>query len=353
MATRMRARDCGIVTGEMPTGPHNRISDVPGVRVGHCTVAGDGLATGATAVLPSPHNLFARRLPAAAVVLNGYGKSTGLMQIEELGTLESPILLTNTLNVGLASDALVGWAIRECAKDGIPLTSFNPVVCECNDSWLNDIRARAVKEAHFLAALQDAREDFEEGDVGAGRGMSCHGLKGGIGSASRVLEMDRRLFRLGVLVLANHGLLRDLTIGGRRIGAEILARGGAAAAEPAEKGSVIVVMGTDLPLSDRQLGRVCRRAAVGLARLGSCLGHGSGDVVVGFSTANPVLPGEPGDILPCSMLREDRLDAAFRAMAEATEEAVLNSMIAADRTAGRDGHVRESLRSYLQGPRAL
>lgn len=158
--------------------------------MGHCTVEDGSALTGVTAVLPSPGNVFAAKLPAAAVVLNGYGKSTGLIQIEELGLLESPILHTNTLNVGLVSDALVDWTIRVCVRDGIDVTSFNPAVCECNDSYLSDIRLRAVKGPHVLRAIGDAREDFEEGDVGAGKGMSCHGLKGGIGSASRTVGRD-------------------------------------------------------------------------------------------------------------------------------------------------------------------
>ncbi|MDP3177921.1 MAG: P1 family peptidase [Spirochaetaceae bacterium] len=343
MPSATRARDLGLVVGELPTGRLDKISDVPGVSVGHCTVAAGDSMTGATAVMPVAGNVFSSKLRAASAVLNGYGKSTGLIQIAELGLLESPILLVNTLNVGLAADALVEHQIRECAREALELTSFNPVVCECNDSYLNDIRLRAVGRDQVFAAIADARADFEEGDVGAGKGMSCHGLKGGIGSASRKVRIEGRDFVLGALVLANHGRLEDLTVLGRPLGKELRSR----ERNLPEKGSVIIVIATDMPLSDRQLGRACRRSVVGLSHVGSYLGHGSGDIAIGFSTAYPVRRDESREILDARELREDRMDAVFRAVAESVEESVLNAMIAADPVAGYKGHSRESLRNIL------
>jgi D-aminopeptidase len=368
---RKRIGDYGIEIGEMRKGRLNRISDVAGVSVGHCTVEAGDNRTGVTFVSPSVANPFSRKLPAAVFVLNGFGKSLGLMQVEELGCIETPIFLTNTLNVGLVHDAAVGYMIERCEKEGLDLRSVNPIVMECNDSKLNDIRNRVVGAAEVAAAVGDARADFAEGDVGAGRGMVCHGLKGGIGSASRLFSLDGKDYALGVLALTNHGRLADLTIAGKAIGREIAkklesdeasasAKAEAAAAAP-DKGSVILIFATDAPLSDRQLGRVIRRGSVGLARLGSFIGHGSGEVFLGFSTAYSV-SGKAGsgaaaagnaagtvsgDILTIPMMREERLDILFRAAAESTEEAVLNSMAAAAPATGPDGYSCASLSSFI------
>ena len=241
--------------------------------------------------------------------------------MEELGQLETPIALTNTLNVGLVWDAMVEYVLQRCTADGLVVPpSINPVVCECNDARLSDIRKRAVGQKDVFHAIAAATTDFEEGAVGAGRGTVCHGLKGGIGSASRLMEYDGRTYTLGVLVQSNYGRLSDLRIDGRPFGKEI-----ASGALEEDKGSIIVVMGTDLPLSDRQIKRVLRRAGVGLARVGSFTGHGSGEVFVGFSTAN-AMSGEDKAIRMTESFREDLMNGPFRAMAEATEEAVLNSM---------------------------
>jgi D-aminopeptidase len=345
MAGQKRAADLGIRIGSLAPGPRNRITDVGGVRVGHRSVVGPTHRTGVTAVLPSRDHVFAAKLPAAAWVLNGYGKTLGLVQVAELGNLESPILLTNTLNVGLVHDALVEHALRECAASGIPLRSFNPVVAECNDAGLNDISQRVIGQSEVFAAIADAGEDFEEGGVGAGTGMTCHQLKGGIGSASRVMELEGGPYTLGVLVLSNHGLLRDLRIRGLEVGREIAAR--LVAREEADRGSIIAVIATDLPVSDRQLGRICRRASVGMARAGSYIGQGSGEIVIAFSTANAERSAQGGDFRQVRVLAEERLDLPFRAAAEATEEAILNSLIAADRVALADGRVRECLREQL------
>ncbi len=360
-----RIGDYGIEIGEMRKGRLNRISDVAGVMVGHCTVEEGDSRTGVTFISPSVANPFSRKLPAAVFVLNGFGKSLGLMQVEELGCIETPIFLTNTLNVGLVHDAAVGYMIERCEKEGISLRSVNPIVMECNDSRINDIRKRVLGAAEVAAAVADARADFAEGDVGAGRGMVCHGLKGGIGSASRLFSLEGKDYTLGVLALTNHGRLADLRIGGRAIGQEIAEKMKAredtredtreaardALAAP-DKGSVILVFATDAPLSDRQIGRVIKRGSVGLARLGSFIGHGSGEVFLGFSTAYSI-PGAADegragrDILTIPILREEKIDVLFRAAAECAEEAVLNSMAAAAPSIGIGGYSCASLSSFI------
>ena len=331
---QLRARDYLGPLGEIPTGNRNKITDVPGVTVGHCTVDTPEHKTGVTVLLPCPENPFSHKLPAAAFVLNGFGKSLGLVQIEELGTLETPIALTNTLNVGLVHDALVEYMLGRCETEGITLRSVNPVVCECNDGGLNHIQRRAVGREQVFAALASAGPDFDEGDVGAGKGMVCHGLKGGIGSASRILEFDGNRYTVGVLALANHGRMGDLTIQGRNIGAQLEQ---AKAARESDVGSCIVVLATDLPLDSRQLGRVAKRTSVGLARLGSFIGHGSGEIFVAFSTANPILSQEESALRTITAFHEGKLDPVFRAAAECAEEAVLNCLFTAHTVTGWDG----------------
>ena len=342
---QLRARDHGVTVGELPIGPRNKITDVPGITVGHCTVDTEEHKTGVTVVLPGPENPFVHKLPAAAFVLNGFGKTAGLVQVEELGTLETPIALTNTLNVGLVHDALVEYLIGRCEAEGIDLTSVNPVVCECNDGGLNRIQVRAVGREQVFAALAAASPDFDEGDVGAGKGMVCHGLKGGIGSASRRLTLNGRDYTLGALVLANHGRLADLTIDGRRVGLEITPE---RAARESDVGSCIVILATDLPLDSRQLGRVARRASVGLARLGSFIGHGSGEVFLAFSTANAFDPREKAATRTVTAFHENKMDLPFRAAAECTEEAVLNCLYTAHTVTGWDGKPVYSFLSFEQ-----
>ena len=340
----MRIRDYGIITGEMPAGRLNRISDVPGVTVGHSTVISEKHQTGVSVVMPCPENPFTHKLPAACFVLNGFGKSAGLVQIEELGTLETPIVLTNTLNVGKMHEALTGYMVDRCASEGFELTSVNPVVCECNDARLNKISERAVERENLLQAIESASAEFEEGAVGAGRGMGCHGLKGGIGSASRMLGFDGREFALGILVLTNHGKLPDLVINNDPIGKRIR---DAEAAKLPDRGSCIVLMATDLPLCPRQLRRVLKRCPVGMARLGSYVGQGSGEIFVGFSTANKWLTEESSVIRAAEVFDDDYLDPVFRAAAEATEEAILNAMSSAVTVTGHTGFTRHALSEYL------
>lgn len=331
---QLRARDYHISVGELPPGPRNKITDVPGITVGHCTVDTAEHKTGVTLVLPCPENPFTHKLPAAAFVLNGFGKTLGLVQVEELGTLETPIALTNTLNVGLVHDAMVEYMVGRCEAEGLELHSVNPVVCECNDGGLNHIQKRAVGREQVFAALSAAGLDFAEGDVGAGKGMVCHGLKGGIGSASRRMEFDGETYTLGALVLANHGRMTDLTVAGDHIGPRL---DQAKAAKESDVGSCIVLLATDLPLDSRQLGRVARRASVGLARLGSFIGQGSGEVFVAFSTANPFNGKDEAPFRTVTAFHEDKLDLPFRAAAECVEEAVLNCLFTARTCTGWDG----------------
>ena len=313
----------------LPTGAHNRISDVPGVTVGHLTLADGKTQTGVTAILPAPGNLFAAPLPCGVAVLNGFGKSAGLVQIAELGTLETPILLTNTLSVGTAFSALVRHAIADNPEIGRAQSTVNPVVLECNDGYLNDIQALAITEAMALATLECTAAEFARGAMGAGRGMSCFGLKGGIGTASRRVGEHT----LGMLVLANFGRLPDLRVDGLRVGEYLQAQVDAA---PPERGSIIMVIACDAPLDARQLGRIARRTAAGLGRMGSHLGHGSGDIALAFSTCRQGTP-----------LPEADLDDYFRAAADATEYAVRDALLCAEDVEGREGHRRLALATLL------
>lgn len=367
-----RIRDFGITIGELPTGSRNAITDVPGVKVGHCTIDTPEHQTGVTVVIPASHNLFAKKLPAASFVCNGFGKTLGLIQVDELGSLETPIALTNTLNVGLVHDAIVEYTVRRCEKDGVEVHSLNPVVCECNDAELNHITERVVSMEHVLSAIETASEDFEQGAVGAGRGTVCYGFKGGIGSSSRRIALDGQTYTVGVLVQSNHGRTADLTIAGSPVGKNILSHSEASIGssvkfspaasvgspdspfaapviQPAnlDRGSIIMIVGTDLPVSDRQLKRILKRAAVGLIRTGSYLGHGSGDIMVGFSTAYTLPSTEDNAVISVPLLNENRIEQAFRAAAEACEEAILNSLAAADTVNGVEGHIRQGLSSFL------
>ena len=323
-----------FTVGTLPHGPRNLISDVPGVRVGHATVDEGECHTGVTVVLPPQENPYLQKLTAASCVFNGYGKTLGLVQVDELGTLETPIALTNTLNVGRVHDAMVSWMLEKCREDGIALTSVNPVVCECNDSRISDISRRPVGEAEVRQAIAGASADFALGSVGAGRGTICYGMKGGIGSASRRMTVDGEAYTLGVLVQSNYGASADF-------------RRACLPPELAEsdQGSIILILATDLPLSARQLKRVVRRTSVGMARLGSYIGHGSGEIAVGFTTA-PLT--ESGDsFLTQRVLREDLLNLPFRAAGECAEEAILHSMWCSGPDRARNGEKVPSLREFI------
>jgi D-aminopeptidase len=336
----MRARDLGLACGALPPGLRNTIADVPGVLVGHCTRSDGAVRTGVTAILPHDGDLFQTKPLAAACITNGFGKSVGLVQLGELGTLETPILLTNTFAVGACSAALIRRAIAADPEIGRRTATVNPVVLECNDGYLNDIQAMAVTEADALAAIDAAAETFALGAVGAGTGMSCFGFKGGVGSASRRLRLDGATYHLGVLVVANFGRAGDLRLpDGRRVDP--------ASAVMEEQGSCIVVIGTDIPVECRQLERVARRAGAGLAWCGSFWGNGSGDIAVAFSTAGPVAQEPDADFQERRVLVEGRIDRLFQAAAEATQEAVLDALVGAETTAGRNGHVRVGLAEVL------
>ena len=345
-----RIRDLGITVGSMPTGPLNKITDVPGVRVGHCTIDTDRQKTGVTVILPAEGNLYARPLTAACHVINGFGKSAGLMQVRELGTLETPIALTGTLNVGKIHDALVSYTLDVCNAEGVSCRSVNPVVGETNDGTLCASHDRPADRTHLEAAVAAACVDFAEGDVGAGKGTVCMGLKGGIGSASRVLEMGERRFTLGVLVQTNFGCVEHLRLDGLPVGRAVVdmireesERQAQAVTGQDDIGSVMIVVGTDLPLSELQLTRILRRATVGLARVGSYVGHGSGDVVIGFTTANR--RGGEGMTRSVEVLQDGMLERAFAAVAECVEEAVCNSMVAADTVTGYNGSETVTVRA--------
>ncbi|HET6234101.1 MAG TPA: P1 family peptidase [Acetobacteraceae bacterium] len=348
----MRARDLGLACGALPPGARNSIADVPGVTVGHATIIENEVLTGVTAVLPHDGDLFIDRPVAAAYVLNGFGKSIGLIQVNEFGCLETPILLTNTFGVGTCANALIRRAVRENPEIGRQTSPVNPVVLECNDGYLSDIQAFAVTEADAEAAIEAAGEDFETGAIGAGTGMSCFGLKGGVGSASRRLRLDGDTWHLGVLVLANFGRPGDLRLpDGRRVDPEAPVGLGPRSAEEQppdpETGSCIIVIGTDIPLEHRQLARVAKRAGVGLALCGSFWGTGSGDIALAFTTANRVPAEADEPFVDQRVLAEGRIDRLFQAAAEATQEAVLDALAGAETTEGRHGHRRMGLADLL------
>ncbi len=337
----MRARELGLACGSLPPGERNSIADVPGVLVGHATIAQGAVRTGVTAVLPHDGDLFQSKPLAAAQVLNGFGKGLGLVQLAELGTLETPILLTNTFAVGACANALIRRAIRADPEIGRRTATVNPVVLECNDGYLNDIQAMAVDESDAEAAIAAAAETFDLGAVGAGAGMSAFGVKGGVGTASRRVRLDGSQYHLGVLVLANFGRAGDLRLpDGRRVDPEV--------GVVAEAGSCIVVIATDVPLESRQLGRVAKRAGVGLAWCGAFWGNGSGDIALAFTTANPVPHAPEEEFLERRVLAEGRIDRLFQATAEATQEAVLDALAAAETTVGRNGHRRVGLAELLR-----
>ena len=258
-------KDCGLdLHSKWPSGKRNLITDIPGVKVGHATLKSGEIHTGVTAVLPHGGNLFQEKDMAGSAVINGFGKSLGLVQIQELGTIETPILMTNTLSVGTAAEALVKYMLKDNPDIGISTGTVNCVVTECNDGNLNDIRGLHVKEAHVLEAIENASEDFEEGAVGGGTGMVCLGLKGGIGSASRIIQADGKDYTVGAIVMSNFGSPGNLVIGGDHIGARIKEK--LDQTEKKDKGSIIMIIGTDAPLTERQLNRLSRRSALALGR---------------------------------------------------------------------------------------
>jgi D-aminopeptidase len=345
--TRHRAREFGLVVGVLPAGPLNAITDVAGVAVGQVTIVeGRDVRTGVTAVLPHGGNVFQDKVPAGISVGNGYGKLTGVTQVMELGTLETPIVLTNTLSVATAADAVIDWTLGLPGNENV--ASVNPVVGETNDGWLNDIRGRHVTKAHVLDAIRKASGGpVEEGAVGAGTGTTCFDYKGGIGTASRRLPDARGGWTVGVLVQTNFGGV--LTIRGvpfdRKDSGIGAGAGGIAAPNPGGDGSCMIVVATDAPLDARNLGRLAKRALLGIARTGGYFSNGSGDYAVAFSTAASVRIPHRSDAptRTTTVLRDDAVSPLFQAASEAAEEAILDSLFKAVRTEGKDGHIAEAL----------
>ncbi len=345
MNLKKRLRDYGLQVGKMNSGPKNTITDVKGVMVGHTTLSNSSVQTGVTAIIPHTGNIFLEKYICATHVINGFGKTIGTIQIDELGTIETPILLTNTLSIGTCTDSLLQYMIDSNKEIGRITGTVNPIVCECNDMFLNDIRSFSVTKEHVFDALQNASETFEEGSVGAGTGMRCFGLKGGIGSSSRTFEIHSNTYTIGVLVLTNYGKLSDFTFLGNPLGERLMPI--IPSKEEADKGSIIMVVATDLPVSDRQLKRILKRTSVGLSKTGSFIGNGSGDIAIGFSTANTIPHFSNSGFQTLSQIHEDEIDQPFIAVAEATEEAILNSLLSANTTIGRDENILYSLRDYI------
>ena len=349
-SARPRARDLGLTIGIFNTGEYNAITDVPGVHVGQTTVVeGSRVRTGVTAILPHKGNLYSSRVPAAIHVGNGFGKLLGVTQVKELGEIETPILLTCTLCVWNAADAMVEWLLGQDEMENV--RSINPVVGETNDGRLNDIRSRPIEAHHVVAALESATNGpVTEGAVGAGTGTVAFGWKGGIGTSSRVLPESLGGYNLGVLVQSNFGGI--LQIGGAPVGIELgqYSFSGQVSREEApgpeedihEWGSIMMVIATDAPLSDRNLERVARRAVMGLSRTGSYASNGSGDYVIAFSTANSVRRSSASEIHEVEDLPNGRISALFQATVEATEEAIYNSLFKAE-TVTSNGRTVEAL----------
>ena len=335
-AWRPRARDLGIRPGVLEPGPLNAVTDVSGVQVGQVTIiAGENVRTGVTAIFPHRGNLFGEKVAAAVYVYNAFGKLIGATQVEELGQLETPILLTNTLSVWDAAAALADWMLAQPGNQTV--RSINPVVGETNDGWLNDIRGRHVKPEHVRQALAGARGGaVEEGAVGAGTGTVAFGWKGGIGTSSRHLPAGQGGYTVGVLVQTNFG--GWLTIAGVPVWRELKPP------QPREGagGSCMIVVATDAPLDARQLKRLAARAILGMARTGSSGSHGSGDYVIAFSTTNRIL-ADSGKEPATALVAEDQVSPLFQAVIEATEEAIYNSLLRATTVRGRSGHVAEAI----------
>ncbi len=341
---RPRLRDLGITIGVLPTGPNNSLTDVAGVQVGHQTIVrGDSIRTGVTAVRPHPGNVFLQKVPAAVHVANGFGKFVGTTQIDELGVIETPIVLTNTLSTFAAADALVGWTLDQPGCESV--RSVNPVVGECNDGYLNDIRQRRVRAEDVVAAIRDAHSGpVAEGCLGAGTGVRCMGWKGGIGSSSRRLPEQLGGYTVGVLVQSNFG--GSLTVAGAPVGRELGRYYLKNETRTQEHGSCIVIVATDAPLDARRLKRLARRAPLGLAAAGSPISHGSGDYVLAFSTAGEVRTAYEAKEAregAVALLRDDQLSPLFQAVRDATEEAVVNSMLQAATTTGYRGRTVEAI----------
>ena len=352
--TRKRAREVGLIVGSLPPGPINAITDVPGVQVGHSTIIeGEGklvpgqgpIRTGVTAILPHGDNLYTHPVVGTVHVINGFGKAVGLAQLLELGRVETPILLTSTLNVGRVEDAVTQFMLEQNPQAGITEPTPNPVVAECHDGYLNDAQGRHVRKIHVFEAIQSATPTVEEGCVGAGTGMMAFGYKSGVGTASRVLPDKLGAFIVGCLAIPNFGRQGDLILNGipsERIITRLRQNTPQHAADH-DGGSIIVVLGTNAPLTSRQLARLARRAVIGIGRTGSVVSHGSGDFVIAFSTAFHDSRKSEELLVRRTQLQDKNLTSAFGAVVEATEEAILNALTMATPMIGRDNHEAQAL----------
>jgi D-aminopeptidase len=355
--SRPQARIMGIAPGRFSPGPLNAITDVIGVRVGHLTlIQGEGplvpgvgpIRTGVTAILPHGGDLFLDKVVGVVHTINGFGEVTNAHQVAEMGVLEGPVMITNTLNVPRVADAVIDWIQARNPEMGVTTWGISPIVAECSDMYLNDIRGRHVRAEHVFAAVEGATDGpVEEGNVGAGTGMSCYGFKGGVGTSSRVVPAEAGGYTVGVLVVSNFGSRERLTIDGVPVGRFLVDWPEAETiglTEPSG-GSIVIVLATDAPVSERQLGRLARRVAHGLARTGSYAGTTSGDFVIAFTTANRVAHNAQGVTYPMTCIVEtwQTINPLFEAVVEATEEAVLNSLFRAQTMVGRDGHTRYAL----------
>ena len=336
-----------VKIGEYQTGIKNNICDVPGVLVGHSTVIDEFNKTGVTAILPHNGNLFKEKVVAASDVFNGFGKSIGLVQLDELGTIETPIILTNALNASKVANGLISYMLKDNPEIGVTTSTVNPLVLECNDGSISQTQNRVLDESNVLEAIKNASDDFLEGAIGAGTGMRCNGFKSGIGSSSRVIKIKDKKYVIGVLVNSNYGASNgsELIFNGRRLGGLIKDYN---LAHEEDKGSIIIVVATNAPLDNRQLKRLAKRTELGVARTGSYGGHGSGDVMVAFSTVNKVL--QSPSYMEDAVVRfsDAYLSSFFKATVDATEEAILNSMLYAKPMKSYNGTEYKSLMEYRE-----
>jgi D-aminopeptidase len=350
---RCRARDLGISLGRYKPGRWNAITDVTGVKVGHSTIIrgagplkmGRGpVRTGVTVILPNPVNTFEERVVGGGFVLNGAGEVSGMTQLMEWGLIETPIFLTNTLSVGAVSDAAVQWMVEKYPGIGATHDVIIPLVGECDDSWLNDIAGRHVKEQHVREAISTASDGpVAEGSVGGGTGMITCDFKAGIGTSSRKLPEKLGGYTVGVLVMSNFGVMDQLRVGGLPIGEILEPRWGQLPRREQNYGSIIAVIATDAPLITHQLNRLAKRAALGIGRVGSTAMHGSGEIILAFSTANMVPRETRKMVYRVKILLDQRLDPLYEAVIEATEEAILNALCMARDLDGVNGNLSRAL----------
>ncbi len=331
-------RDYGFSIGVLTPGQDNSITDVSGVLVGHFTLnKGENIRTGVTAVIPHPGNVFMEKVPAAVYVANGFGKLTGTTQIQELGNIETPIILTNTLSFPVAAEALIEYSLKKNEN----INSVNPVVGETNDGYLNDIRGLHIEKRHVIAAIEDASSNkVLQGSIGAGTGTVCFGYKGGIGTSSRKLPANMSSYTVGVLVQTNFGGI--LQIDGVPVGQELKQYYLANKLKQAD-GSCMIIVATDAPLNSRNLLRLAKRSMLGLAHTGGISSNGSGDYVIAFSTANKIPYSTVSPVDTIANLRNDQMSSLFQAVIEATEEAIINSLFTAKTTIGYKNHKIEKL----------